>query len=150
MPRGIRKIEMNEDKIQRLFLDLAKLEPPKKPTVKEVLESYKSNIEAAIKRGNSLRDIAKFLTDGGMKVSHETLRKLAEEWGFSKPKSAQKKPAQEAVKNSIENKILKTVEPDNNAQSNVLDKGIKKQAGKDTEKVERNGSFTVVPDREEY
>lgn len=106
MPKGIRKIELGEDQIQRLFLDLAKLEPPKKPTMKEVLETHKGNIETALKRGNSLRDVAKFLTDGGLKVSHETLRKLAEEWGFttSKQKSVQKKPEQASVKNNTGNK----------------------------------------------
>lgn len=152
MPKGIRKIDMDEEQIQRLFLDLTKLEPPKKPTVKEVLDTYKGNIETAIKRGNSLRDISKFLTDGGMKVSHETLRKLAEEWGFSanKQKSVQKNSVQKSVKNSTENNPLKTVELGENILGKTADMSTKKQAKKDKEKVEKKGTFTVVPDRVEY
>lgn len=109
MAKGIRKIQLGEDQIQRLFLDLTKLEPPKKPTLPEVLETYKGSIETAIKRGNSLRDVAKFLTDGGLKVSHETLRKLAAEWGFSKgkPKATPQKSSKETVKNGTEDKAEK-------------------------------------------
>lgn len=112
MPKGIRKIDMDEDQVQRLFLDLTKLEPPKKPTLPEVLETYKGSIETAIKRGNSFRDIAKFLTDGGIKVSHETLRKMAEEWGFSarKAKATTQKSSKETVKNSTEIKASKPVD----------------------------------------
>lgn len=125
---------LSEDKVKEIFQGLKSLMPPKKPTLSEILDDNKAVIVAAINKGNSLRDIAKYLSDSGLKTSHETLRKTVEKWGQSnvgsKPKQAKKQDE------NTEKKSLSTAENDITNEAASASKP--------------GGSFNVTPDRKEY
>lgn len=105
--------------IEKAIAALNNLIPPPKPTIKDVLEEHKSEIMAALERGNKVPQIAKCLSDNGLKTSRETLRQLVELWTQEVGKSVPKKkrvttakkehPAEEGSqeikqKNTAENK----------------------------------------------
>ena len=66
--------------IDKAISALNSLVPPPKTTIKDVLESHKKEILAALERGNKVHIIAKCLTENGLKTSRETLRQLVEMW----------------------------------------------------------------------
>lgn len=80
MSKAIQIKRLTADKITSIFDELSRLKPSERSSIRKVLESQQSVILAAIKRGNSLRDIVNFLAKKGLKVSHETLRKIVLQW----------------------------------------------------------------------
>ncbi|MDD3682920.1 MAG: hypothetical protein PHW09_03460 [Desulfovibrio desulfuricans] len=80
MSKCVQKKRLSADKIASIFEGLSRLMPSNRPSTREVLESQRAVILAAIARGNSLRDIVNFLTKKGLNVSHESLRKIVLLW----------------------------------------------------------------------
>lgn len=62
MSKCVQKKRLSADKIASIFEGLSRLMPSNRPSTREVLESQRAVILAAIARGNSLRDIVNFLT----------------------------------------------------------------------------------------
>lgn len=85
--------------IEKAIAVLNNLIPPQKTTIKDVLEEHKSEIMAAIERGNKVPQIAKCLTDNGLKTSRETLRQLVELWTQEVGKAVPKKKRVTTKKN---------------------------------------------------
>ncbi len=80
MSKAMQTKWLTAEKITSIFGELSQLMPAKRSSIREILESQQSVILAAIERGNSLRDIVNFLARKGLKVSHETLRKIVLQW----------------------------------------------------------------------
>ena len=80
MSKCVQKKRLSADKVASIFEGLSRLMPSNRLSTREVLESQQTVILAAISRGNSLRDIVKFLTKKGLRASHETLRKMVLQW----------------------------------------------------------------------
>ena len=80
MSNCVQKKRLSADKVASIFEGLSRLMPSNRLSTREVLESQQTVILAAISRGNSLRDIVKFLTKKGLRASHETLRKMVLQW----------------------------------------------------------------------
>ena len=80
MSKCMQTKRLSPDKIATMFDELSRLMPSNRLSTCEVLESQQTVILAAIKRGNSLRDIVNFLSKKGLKFSHETLRKCVLRW----------------------------------------------------------------------
>ena len=74
------RLKIPQERIDEIFEKLAKLPKPKAPLLKEVFESKRKQIMTAVVQGHSLRAIAMFLSNAGIRVSHVTLRKIMGEW----------------------------------------------------------------------
>ena len=74
---------LSSEQVTGIFAELKKLAPPKRPSLSEILTENKDVISEAFKKGHSLRDIANFLSEKGLKTSYETLRKVADGWGIT-------------------------------------------------------------------
>ena len=83
--------------IEKAISALNNLTPPPKKTIKDVLEAHKSEIMAALDRGNKVPQIAKCLSDNGLKTSRETLRQLVETWTRKPTKKVETTPRKKRI-----------------------------------------------------
>lgn len=108
----------------------------------EAIRELKRDIEAMQKRGYTLDDIAKFLTDGGMQISTPTLKSYLQRTKADKPK---------ALKKAENFADAKTTTPAQAAQQPAQTAAVakaKQVAEQKAQPTDAKGGFTVKPDSE--
>lgn len=106
----------------------------------EAIRELKRDIEAMQKRGYTLEDIAKFLTDGGMQITTPTLKSYLQRTKAEKPK-ASKKPENFADAKTA----TKAQEAPKQTQATAVEKAKQVAESKATP-TDAKGGFTVKPD----
>ena len=108
----------------------------------EAIRELKRDIEAMQKRGYTLDDIAKFLTNGGMQISTPTLKSYLQRTKADKPKAPKK------AENFAD---AKTTTPAQAAQQPAQTATVakaKQVAEQKAQPTDAKGGFTVKPDSE--
>lgn len=103
----------------------------------EAIRELKRDIEAMQKRGYTLEDIAKFLTDGGMQITTPTLKSYLQRTKADKPKASKK------AENFADAKTTTTAQQP--AQTAAVVKA-KQVAESKAQPADAKGGFTVKPD----
>jgi DNA-binding transcriptional MerR regulator len=104
----------------------------------EAIRELKRDIEAMQKRGYTLEDIAKFLSDGGVQITTPTLKSYLQRTKADKPKVVK---AAKAAENFAP---AKTQQP---AKQPIAEKA-KQDTEANANSPESKGGFTVRPDSE--
>jgi len=103
----------------------------------EAIRELKRDIEAMQKRGYTLEDIAKFLTDGGMQITTPTLKSYLQRTKADKPKASKK------AENFADAKTTTTAQQP--AQTAAVVKA-KQVAESKAQPADAKGGFVVKPD----
>lgn len=105
----------------------------------EAIRELKRDIEAMKKRGYTLEDIAKFLTDGGMQITTPTLKSYLQRTRADKPK---------APKKAESFADAKTTKPAQQPAHTAAFEKAKQVSEEKAQPTDAKGGFTVKPDSE--
>ena len=106
----------------------------------EAIRELKRDIEAMQKRGYTLEDIAKFLTDGGMQITTPTLKSYLQRTKADKPKASKKA---ENFANAKTTTLTQATQQPVPTGTVLKSKQVAEQKAQPTD---NKGGFTVKPD----
>lgn len=104
----------------------------------EAIRELKRDIESMQKRGYTLDEIAKFLTDGGLQITTPTLKSYLQRTKADKTKTQKQEKKKHAV---LEDAKKEAITPEKVEKEKQI-------VASNTSQPEPNGSFTVRPDSE--
>lgn len=106
----------------------------------EAIRELKRDIEAMQKRGYTLEDIAKFLTDGGMQITTPTLKSYLQRTKADKQKASKK------AENFADAKTTTTAQTAQKPAQTAAVVKAKQVAESKAQPADAKGGFTVKPD----